>query len=388
MLTIIIRTIEFCVYHLCIVAASHVSKIQVHETSRQRDQLLRRYLAAMTEIRILKGELVRIKGKQHSPPLKVRCAQALSYIFTRNDKIYHDSYLSTTRATARNWACKFRHPFKSRKRKNLGGRPKITAEIIEMIITLKKENMHWSSKRIRDELLQLGVKVSRNSITNILKEYGLYPTDDGNKWEQWKGQFRDHIWAADFFFVETIKELSCMVFILVDIYTKEILSIQVHEGRRGITTFWVAGKITQVIRKLKRQPENLIHDRDPLFLGQVTRLCAVAEIKELKVPPRYPVMNAFAERTIQSIRFELTNHIKARNGTKLQKLLDEYKIWFNNYRPHQGIGGLTPKDFSKGKKHPDPISIEEIRNKRLKKRTFANGLLHSFELVDDLKKAA
>ncbi len=57
MLTIIIRTIEFCVYHLCVVVASHVSKIQVHETARQRDQLLRLYLAAMTEIHMLKVEL-------------------------------------------------------------------------------------------------------------------------------------------------------------------------------------------------------------------------------------------------------------------------------------------------------------------------------------------
>ena len=198
MLTIILRTIEFCVYHLCIVIASHVSKVQVHESARQRDQLLRRYLAAMTEIRILKGELARVKGKNSRRTLRLRCAQALSYIFTRNDKIYHDSYLSTTRATARNWASKFRHPFKSRKRKNLGGRPKISAEIIEMIITLKKENKHWSSKRIRDELLNLGIKISRNSITNILKEHGLYPTDGGTKWEQWKGEFRDHMWAMDF----------------------------------------------------------------------------------------------------------------------------------------------------------------------------------------------
>ena len=95
-----------------------------------------------------------------------------------------------------------------------------------------------------------------------------------------------------------------------------------------------------------------------------------------------------SERTVQSIRFELTNHIKARDGTDLQDLMDEYKMWFNYHRPHQGIVGLTPKAFSAGKKHPEPISIEEYRNKKLKKTTFARGLLSSFELVDDLKKAA
>ncbi|MFQ5561513.1 MAG: integrase core domain-containing protein [Nitrospinota bacterium] len=389
MLNNIIGTIEFCVYHLLLVIASKVSKIQpVGETYKRQDELLRRYLAAMSEVRILKGELVRAKGKNPRPTLRLRCAQALAYVFTRGDKIYHDSYLSTTRATARNWAYKFRHPFKSKKKKNPGGRPKVTEEIVELILALKKENKQWGSKRIRDELLKLGIRLARNTITNILKEHGLYPTGDKSKWEQWKGEFRDHMWACDFFFVETVKGLTCMVYVLVDTYTREILALRVHEGRKDIDSYWVAGTITKVFKELKRQPENLIHDRDPLFMGQVTRLCAVAEIKELKVPPQYPVMDCYAERTIQSIRFELTNHIKARDGTELQKLLDEYKLWFNNHRPHQGIGGKIPQNFSEGIDHPEQISIAQLRKKKLQKITFANGLLHSFALVDDLKKAA
>ena len=69
MLTIITRTIEFIVYHLCIVVSSRVSKIQVHESARHQDEFLRRYLAAMTEIRMLKTELIKLngKGKKGSP---------------------------------------------------------------------------------------------------------------------------------------------------------------------------------------------------------------------------------------------------------------------------------------------------------------------------------
>ncbi|MFQ5645749.1 MAG: integrase core domain-containing protein [bacterium] len=87
------------------------------------------------------------------------------------------------------------------------------------------------------------------------------------------------------------------------------------------------------------------------------------------------------------IKYEMTNHIKVRDGTELQKLLDEYKLWFNNYRPHQGIDGKIPKNFSEGIDHPEPISLDQLRNKKLKRISFANGLLHSFELIDDLKKA-
>jgi len=385
----ILKTLEFCTYHLCIVLASRVSNIQVHGWAKRQDELLRRYLAAMGEIRMLKTELIKANGKNKktTPSLKLRFAQALAYILTRGDKVYHDSYLSTTRATARKWADKFRHPFRSKK-KDLGGRPKVTEEVIKLILTMKENNGQWSSQRISDELLKLGIVVSKGTVSNILKAHGYDPTGDReSKWKKWEGLFKDHVWAMDFFFVETVKSVTCMVFILIDTYTKEILSLQVHEGREGIDTYWVAGNIAQVMGSLKRRPKELIHDRDPLFLGQVARLCAVSEIKEMKTPPQHPVMNVFCERALQSAEFEMTHHIKVEDGNELQKYMDEYKLFFNNYRPHQGIRGHTPKDFAEGKTHPEPISIEQLRQKKLDKITFANGLLQAYRLVD-IKKAA
>lgn len=235
----------------------------------------------------------------------------------------------------------------------------------------------------------MGIKVSRSAISNIMIENGFDPTGNStNKWKKWEGMYKDHLWACDFFFVQTVKEISCMVFILIDTYSKEILCLHVHEGQMGISTFWVAGNISQTIVKLKRQPKKIVHDRDPLFKGQVIRLCSVSDIKQLRTPPKHPVMNCFCERTIQSAKYELIHHILARDGSELQKYLDEYRFWFNNHRPHQGIGGKIPSDFSNGKIHTEPISMEQFRQKKLKKTSFANGLLHAYQLIDDLKKAA
>jgi transposase InsO family protein len=388
MLNNILATLEFCVYHILVVIASRVSKIQAIGWAKRQDELLRRYLAAMCEIRMLRRELTRVKGKPSHPTLRVRCSQVLAYIFTRGDKIYHKSYLSLSKSAVKNWAYRFRHPIRWRKIQNKGGRPKVTEKIIELILTMKKANGHWGAKRIRDELLKMGIKLSKTTIRNILKDNGYDPFDNNSgKWEKWQARFKDHIWAFDFFFIETFREANCMVFTLIDIYTKEILALQVHEGREGIDTYWVAGTIAQTFAKFKRRPQNLIHDRDRLFLGQVKKMCSVAEIKELIIPPQYPVMNVYCERTIQSIRYELTHHIKAKDGIELQKYLDEYMIWFNNYRPHQAIGGLTPASFSNGETHPPPIPISELKHKKLKRITFADGLLAAYQLVD-LKEAA
>src|SRR5262249_18790589 len=51
--------------------------------------------------------------------------------------------------------------WKSRSR---GGRPHLSPEIRELIMTMSRENRLWGTKRIRGELLKLGIVVSNRSI--------------------------------------------------------------------------------------------------------------------------------------------------------------------------------------------------------------------------------
>ena len=48
----------------------------------------------------------------------------------------------------------------------------------------------------------------------------------------------------------------------------------------------------------------LIHDRDPLYTAQFLDILADARIKSVKLPPRSPNLNAFAERFVRSIKEE------------------------------------------------------------------------------------
>ena len=46
----------------------------------------------------------------------------------------------------------------------------------------------------------------------------------------------------------------------------------------------------------------LIHDRDPLFTGEFLRMMAAAGVESVKLPPRSPNLNAYAERFVRSIK--------------------------------------------------------------------------------------
>ncbi len=205
---------------------------------------------------------------------------------------------------------------------------------------------------------------------------------------KWAGAFKDECWAIDFCFTRLRKGSEVAILLVCDTFTKEILELRAIEGRRYLDSFRVAGFLVEVFRKWKRRPQKLVHDSDPLFKGQVRRMLAVSEIKELKSPPRFPNMNSYAERKVCSVKYELINHIRAETVEELQTLLDEYRTWFNEYRAHQSLDGMTPSEFAAGKRIADVIQIDDVRKMRLESVEFADGKLVGYRRVDREEKQA
>ena len=45
--------------------------------------------------------------------------------------------------------------------------------------------------------------------------------------------------------------------------------------------------------------------------------------------------------------------------------LDYYAVWFNTYRPHQGIGGLAPAERNESEKQKTPADKRQRYNSTL-----------------------
>jgi transposase InsO family protein len=53
-------------------------------------------------------------------------------------------------------------------------------------------------------------------------------------------------------------------------------------------------------------------------------------------------MNAIAERFVESARHEMLDHVIVLDDQHLARLMSEYQDYFNEARPHQGIGQRIP----------------------------------------------
>jgi transposase InsO family protein len=68
-----------------------------------------------------------------------------------------------------------------------------------------------------------------------------------------------------------------------------------------------------------------------------------SSIKLLKTPVQAPRANAICERFLRSVRQECLDHLLIFQEKQLQRVLNEYAMYFNRARPHQGIAQQIPE---------------------------------------------
>jgi putative transposase len=81
----------------------------------------------------------------------------------------------------------------------------------------------------------------------------------------------------------------------------------------------------------------LIRDRDANFTTAFDAVFAAAGIQTVRIPPRAPKANAYAERWVRTAWSECLDWTLIWNRHHLQRVLTRYLEHYNTGRPHRGI---------------------------------------------------
>jgi putative transposase len=107
-------------------------------------------------------------------------------------------------------------------------------------------------------------------------------------------------------------------------------------------------------------PKVLLRDRDDKFGSTFDHVAEGAGIRVVKIAVRAPNMNAVAERFVGSVRREILDHVLLLDDQHLDSLTRRYKVYFNEARPHQGIGQRVPANRILGIDTSKPIVVTPV----------------------------
>ena len=224
------------------------------------------------------------------------------------------------------------------------GRRGLRPEVVELVVRLARENPRWGYLRIVGECRKLGVRVSATSVRRILRRHRLGPAPrrGGPTWTQFLRAQASGLLACDFFTVETVGLTRLYVLFVVEVERRRVhlAGITAHP-----TGAWVAQQARNLLMDLDDQVDRfrfLIRDRDAKFTAAFDAVFAAAGIEVVKIPPRAPKANAYAERWVRTVRAECLDWTLIWNQRHLHRVLTEYLEHYNTARPHRSLDLQTP----------------------------------------------
>jgi putative transposase len=116
----------------------------------------------------------------------------------------------------------------------------------------------------------------------------------------------------------------------------------------------------------------LIRDRAGQFTASFDAALASAGIKAVKIPPRSPRANAFAERFVLTARTEVIDRMLIAGERHLRTVLSGYEAHYNGRRSHRSRQLRPPRPD-----HP----VVDLSQQRIRRRAVLGGLINEYERV-------
>ena len=190
-------------------------------------------------------------------------------------------------------------------------------------------------------------------------------------WRQFPRTQATNMLAVDFFHVDcalTLRRLYVLFVLEVGDRHLHILGVTGHHD--GPRTTQQARNLLTDLGDHAARFRFLVRDRAGQCTASFDAVLADAGIAVVKIPPRCPRANCFAERFVLTVRTEVTDRMLILGEQHLRRVLAEYTAHYNRRRPHRSLKLRPPR--------PDAPVREPIRG-RIRRRPILGGLINEYE---------
>jgi transposase InsO family protein len=223
------------------------------------------------------------------------------------------------------------------------GRPRVMEVIADLVVRMARDNPRWGYTRIQGALYNVGHRVGRTTVADILKRNGIDTAPERGKrttWSQFLKAHWDVLAAADFFTVEVwgIRGLvTFYVFFVIELATRRVEIAGITPNPNENWMVQIGRNLTDPFDGFLAEKELLILDRDSKYTAAFRRLMNDSRIDIVRLPPRSPNLNAHAERFVRSIKSECLGRFILFGERSLRRATCEYAAHYHRERNHQGL---------------------------------------------------
>jgi putative transposase len=154
----------------------------------------------------------------------------------------------------------------------------------------------------------------------------------------------DHVWSVDFLFDATARGTRLKILTVGDDVTRECLAIDV-------ATSFPARQVIGVLARLVQGPGQGVPqfvrmDNGPEFIAHVLKAWLASQTSRTHyIDPGKPWQNGFRESFHGRFRDEFLSGTLFASVAEARVLCEGFRREYNEERPHQSLGYLTPQEF-------------------------------------------
>jgi putative transposase len=221
------------------------------------------------------------------------------------------------------------------------------------ILRLAKKHKRYGYRMITAKLRQEGWHVNHKRVQRIWQKEALQ-VPQRCKWKKSQGssenscsvkkaEYINHVWTYDFVSDQTQDGRSLKFLTVLDEFTRESLTIEVARSIKSKDVM----AVLEYLFIVRGVPGYLRSDNGPEFIaGAIKKWLATESVGTLYIERGQPWENGYIESFNGRFRDEILNRESFYSVKEAKFIVEDWRLDYNNHRPHSGLGYRTPAEFA------------------------------------------